>query len=615
MQGARIDAQQGSSLATNDGNVLLSATGNVTLERIDAGSAGVRIVGNRVDDGDAIGDSEVDIVAGQLAISAGDRIGLAANALETTVGTASLRAGAGHVFVTESDALVLDTVTVGVNRVGVDGAAAAQAAVAHSNSGSGAAFVLRTLDGSLASTAAGGAVSAAGNLLLRAGGTGSDLLIGGAVGSSAGHISLEAADQLQLAADVSATQASATVELLAGGALTQAEGTSIGTSNGHVSLQAGGAVTLERISAGAGRVSITGTSIVDGDADGDSEADVLANGVAFSASNGSIGAAANAIEVTTSTLSAAARNGGSVWLTETDAVNLDSVAVTVQRVGANGTVTAQASTQGNVSGATVVVRTLAGSLGSLTNGAVTAAGNLLLQAGGAGSDLVIGAAVTTSSGALSLDAGGALRLGSAVSNTGAGSVDLLARGGAFNQAQGSSVSTAGGNLALQASGTAIIEQLDAGAGKLRVSAAGIVDGDAAGDTEVDLLAAEAKLVSTAAIGAAGAGIETSVGLLAAQATGHLFITETDALQIGTLAVDVQRVLADGSTAAPVDAAIGGLSGQNVVLRTLDGALQTLGLAAVSASGNLLLAAGGSSRRPGDRLCGVGGRCPQPVGRA
>lgn len=592
VQGARIDAQQGSSLSTHNGNVLLAATGTVTLESVAAGAGAVRIAANRVEDGDATGDTEVDIVAAQLAITAGDRIGVGANALETTVGTASLRAGS-NVFVTETDALVLDTVTVGVNRVGADGAATAQAAVAQANN-TGAAFVLRTLGGNLTSTAAGGAVAAAGNLLLRAGGTGSDMLLGGAVASSAGHVSLDAADLLQLDANVGATQASATVDLLAGGALSQANGTSISTNNGHVLLQAGGAVTLELVSAGAGRVGITGTAIVDGDADGDSDADVLANGVSFAAGNGSIGTAANAIEVTTSTLSAAAQNGGGLWLTETDTVNLDSVAVTVQRVGANSTATAQASTQGNVSGATVVVRTLAGSLTSLTNGTVTAAGNLLLQAGGATSDLVIGAAVGTSSGALSLDAGRAITLNASVGNTGAGSVDLLARAGAFTQAQGTAVSTAGGNLALQAGGSATLEKLDAGAGKLRVVAAGIADGDAAGDSEADLLAAEAKLVSTAAIGAAGAAIETSVGLLAAQATGHVFITETDALQVGTLAVDVQRVLADGSTAAPVDATTGGLSGQDVVLRTLDGALQTLGLAAVSAAGNLLLAAGGSA---------------------
>lgn len=593
MRATRVDLQQNSLVSTGGGDVALVATGNVVVEKIDAGGGGVRIAGNRVDDGDATNDSEVDIIAGSLAITAGERIGLSANALETSVGTASLRA-TSNVFVTETDALTLDTVSVAVNHVGTGGAAVLQAAVGQSDN-TGTIVVLRTVEGSLDSTAAGGAVTATGNLLLEAGGAAADLTTRAAVTSTGGSISLKAGHRLEVNANIGT--AAGSIDLLAGENLVQAQGTSIAsTGNGHVSLEATtGSVTIEHVSTGAGRLQVAGTSIIDGDAAGDAEIDLLANGILFTATNGSVGSSGNAIETTTSTISAVAQQGGSVYVTETDALDVGSVSFSVNQVNSSGAATAHGNSQNGVSGTTVVVRALGGTLD--VKNAVEASGNLLLEAGGAG-NLIVGAQVRSTGGALSLVAGGAMTLNANVLGSYAhadGTVDLRSAG-AFTQAQGTTVSTAGGNLAVQAGGAATIEKLDAGSGKLRLVATGVIDGDAALSDDVDLIADTVKLEGANGIGATGAALEITAGTLAAKAAaGAIFLSESNALTVGSVAVDVRNVSADGS--APVqavtDTALVGLQGQNVVLQTLNGLLAIDTAGSVVATGNLLLTAGGT----------------------
>jgi hypothetical protein len=597
VRAGRVNLAEGSAVSTQGGDVAILATGNVTIESIDAGTGGVRIAGNRVDDGDALNDTEVDIVAARLAINATDRIGLSTNALETNVGAASIRAGAAA-FVTESNTLLLDTVSVTVNQVGTGGAATTPAAMVQSNNVA-TTFVLRTLAGSLTSTA-NGAITAGGNLLLDVGGATSDLTTGAEVKSTGGSISLHAGNRLLLNADVTTTTGSATIEMQAGADLVQAQTTSITTANGSVLLAATGSATIERISAGAGRVHVTGAAIVDGDSTvGDTEIDILANGVLLTATNGSVGEAGNALEATTSTLSAKASQGGSVFITETDGVDLGTVALSVNFIAANGVATLTSTgAQSGVTGADVVVRTLVGPLAVLAGNAVDATADLLLQAGGTG-DLTVGAQVRSTGGSLSLVAGGAMTLNASVLNTTAGAdgtVDLRAAG-AITQAQTLVASTAGANMAVESGGVATLSKLDAGSGNLRVSATSIVDADAPGADDADFIAAGLKLEATTAIGASGAALETTVTTLAANAAaGSIFLAETDALTVGSVQVDVRHV--DTAGAAPVqgaaDAALAGLSsGLTTVLQTVNGLLAIDAGAAVVTGGNLLLAAGGT----------------------
>ena len=68
----RINAQQGSAISAANANVqLLALGGSVTLESVAAGSGIVRISGTNIVDGDSgVGETEVDITAGQLLLTA-----------------------------------------------------------------------------------------------------------------------------------------------------------------------------------------------------------------------------------------------------------------------------------------------------------------------------------------------------------------------------------------------------------------------------------------------------------------------------------------------------------------------------------------------------------------
>ena len=582
----RIDAQQGSAIASANGNVqLLALGGSVALESVNAGTGTVRISGSSIIDGDiAAGETEVDIVGGQLLLTATSSAGTGANPLETTVGALSVSA-ASTVGIVESDGLVLDTVTASVDRVAADGTTSATAPVTQAHV-SGSTVTLRTLAGALSATA-GGAVTASGNVLLKAGGASGDMTLGASVGSSGGNISLDAGRDMTLAAAVATAGAGKTIDLQAAGALTQSQGSTLTTTNGHASLAAGGVLTIETVSAGIGRVSLGGSSIVDGDAAGDTEVDILAAGVRATATAGGIGSAANPLESTISTLSAVAT--GDVFVTETDALDLAVVSATINRVGSNGAdAPVTLSAQSHVSGATVVVRTLGGSLGSQATGAVSATGNLLLSAGGASSDLNLTSAVASSGGHVSLAAGQDIVLGANVSAAAGGqAVDLVA-GRNFTQAQGTAVTSAGGNIGLQAGGSATLETFNAGAGSVRIAAASVADGDtAANETEVDVTGASLQLVATGAVGAPTNALETTVGTLAASAGGNLFLAESDALGIAALAVDTQRVGTDGTSASTANATTSGLAAATAVVQAA-GAIDSVASVAITATGNLLL---------------------------
>ncbi|NML47853.1 LEPR-XLL domain-containing protein [Ramlibacter sp. G-1-2-2] len=585
--GGRIDAQQGSAIASGNGNVqLLALSGSVTLELVNAGTGTVRISGSSIIDGDTTtGETEVDIVADKLLLTATSSAGTGVNPLETTVNTLSVSAGS-TVGIVESDGLVLDTVTASVNRVAVDGTTAATTPVTQGNVG-GSTVTLRTLAGSLSATAAGGKVTATGNLLLKAGGATSDMTLGAAVSTTTGNISLDAGRDMSLAAALSTAGAGKTIDLLAGGALTQQQGSTLTTTNGHASLVAGGVLTIETISVGIGRVNISGSSIVDGDAAGDTEVDILAAGVRATATAGGIGSSGNALETTISTLSAVAT--GDVFITETDALDLAVVSATVNRVGNNGAdAVVTSGGQNNVSGATVVVRTLGGNLTNQATGVVSATGNLLLSAGGAASDLNLAAAVSSSGGDVSLAAGEDIILGANVTSTAPGkSIDLVA-GRNFTQAQGTTLQTNAGNIGLQAGGVATLETFNAFSGYVRIQAGSVVDGDTtANESEVDVSAFGLQLVTTGAVGASANALETTVQTLAASAGGNLFLANTGALNISALAIDTQRVGTDGVSTSTTNAATSGLSTATAVVQS-GGILESIASAAINASGNLLL---------------------------
>ncbi|QJW84606.1 hypothetical protein HK414_15795 [Ramlibacter terrae] len=338
-------------------------------------------------------------MAAELQLQAG-AVGTGANALETTVTRLAARAGAG-LFVDDSDALVIGATTVTVQRVGQDGVAVADAAANLNGIIGDAAAVVRATNGALTTATTTGTVTVAGNLLLQA--VGADLQVGAALASSNGNISLAAGQDLLLNAGVQAQGAGDTIDLVAARSIVQAQGTSVTANGGNIALATTtGTSTIELLAAGAGGVLVTGGSLIDGDAAGDTETDITA-AVLQILSGGAVGAAGAAVETSVGTL--AADVDGNVFLTEANALVVDGAELTVQRVAASGgdAATAGVLTAGLTGGGNVVLQTVAGSLSTTQDGSVQVAGNLLLKAGGAGSNLTLDGSVT-SDGSATIDA-------------------------------------------------------------------------------------------------------------------------------------------------------------------------------------------------------------------
>jgi hypothetical protein len=92
---------------------------------VTTGDVGVTATTGSILDG---GDQHADVKASGLRLVAGVGAGASSNALETEVGTLSARAGAGGLFVLESDAVTVGDVDVQALRVSVDGSSSSTSA-------------------------------------------------------------------------------------------------------------------------------------------------------------------------------------------------------------------------------------------------------------------------------------------------------------------------------------------------------------------------------------------------------------------------------------------------------------------------------------------------------
>ncbi|MBV5332440.1 hypothetical protein JZU54_02485, partial [bacterium] len=97
-----------------------------------------------------------------------------------------------------------------------------------------------------------GDISAAGNLLISAGATASDITLGGNITNTAGHTSLVAGRSILQNANITASGGAMTVDLQAtAGVVTMTDGTTLQTSGGNVRVSSVGDITLGSIDARA----------------------------------------------------------------------------------------------------------------------------------------------------------------------------------------------------------------------------------------------------------------------------------------------------------------------------------------------------------------------------
>lgn len=617
--GRSLDAVAGRDLhmaatataSTVDAAVLLTAVGSLTLSQVNAGTGNVGLVaGGQVIDGDADGDAGIDLQAGALALQAGGAVGASANALETQVATLAASSGAGGLFVTNSTALTVGSVPVAAQRVGSDSTAAAAPVLALQGAGSGSGdLVLVALAGDLQVTtgadlhSAGGAIrldAAAGGLSLAAA---VDSAFGLASGVTGGAVSLLAGAAVQLADAGDVRTAGGSLDIEAGTLLTMSAGSLADSGGGTLRAAAGGLATLGRLDAGGGAMSLLASSLRDAAGD-DDLADLSAASLRLeargTAAGDGVGTSSDAIETAIGRLAADVRGGG-LFLTQTGDLMLGSVAaVAVGRVQRDGSVVAAPLADAaldNLASPGALVLRATGTLQSGVGGAIGAGGNLLLAANGSAADLVLGADLAASAGAVSLQAGRDVALAGNLALGGSTRTLDIAAGRDLTQAQGSSATTTNGAMLLQAGGTVTLESLQAGTANVAVlaTAGDLLDGDAAGDADADITAGALRLSAGAGVGSAANALETSVGTLSlSAAAGGGFLVETSGLHITSVSADINRVVSDGSTSVVSSGAQDDLRSSGALTLTLlagdltvDGS-STSPAEAVAAGGALLL---------------------------
>ena len=584
----------GAQATTAGGDILYvnAVGGGITIGRLDAGSgrAGISSAGGILSAG---GTGGADITASEISLLAAQGIGTGADALETDTAALEAQAGLDGVFLQNAGAITVGPLAAQptANRVNTDGSlggTVATAAIGELSALADGAIVLTAAD----TITVDGNVNAAGtgNVLLQALGTG-NIDLNALAASAGGSVSILAAGNISMNAAGANLSSGGSLDVEAvGGSITMADGAIAATSGGNILMSATEDATLGGVHAGTGSVQVRAAtgSIIDG---GDAETDIIASAASLIAAN-AVGSGADAIDVMASDVAAEAGAGG-IFVAAAGGTEISSLAdFNVNRVGADGGITAQGSEAvdgfSTASDGAIVATADAGDL--TVNAAVTAggAGNVLLRSTTSG-EVILNQAVQSGSGNITVSAAELVQQNpDGDIATAGGDVHVASGTGPVVMFDGATTTTDGGNIRYEGGGDVFLGGLDAGAGAVHVDSAtgGILDG---GDTDVDVIAAHASF--SAPNGIIGI-LETSVDVMAAIASGEIIITDVNDVTVGSVApVEVQSVSPDGGTTAVSSTAMDGLTtttAGSIVLQTLDGDLMVDSSISAGGAGNVLL---------------------------
>ncbi|WP_232504079.1 LEPR-XLL domain-containing protein, partial [Thiomicrospira microaerophila] len=619
IQASEITMTDGAVTTAGSGNIRYHAEGAIALGQLTT-AGNISLTASNITDNN--GETN-NLTADQLRIvtfgtADGQGAGTGANHLKINVAklAADIKGtGTGGLYLTEANALQIGTLdAINVNQVGTDGVTlVATTDAAQSNLSSASHLVLQTLAGSLTTQAAGGAITAAGNMLIKAGGNSSDLTLGASLTNTAGHTSLEAGQDILLNANISVTADTKTIDLKAGDDIIMAENTSITSTNGNIRLEAENTnnddegvngIALRTINAGSAHVALMAGeagSIVDA-ADTDA-VNITASGLILKAGY-ALGSGTNHINTTVATLSASAGSGG-MFVTETNTLVVGQVDFNISRVGFNAEVPE-----------VNLIQSLQEDLRTTGNGAlalVIKAGKLTLNAGteqpglvasGSGNVLLdikdgefeANAAIDAGTGSISIHSSGKQTYASAgdITTRKTGTIDI--RASAISMTNGAVTTAGSGNIRYHAEGAIALGQLTT-AGNISLSASTITDNN--GDTN-NLTANQLRIVTTGEDAGMGAGtggnhLEINVAKLAADikgtGAGGLYLTASQGLTIGLLgAISVNQVNTAGLTPESInDAALSKLNSQaHLVIVSAGSVISESTNGDITAAGNILI---------------------------
>ncbi|MDF1822646.1 MAG: LysM peptidoglycan-binding domain-containing protein, partial [Alcanivoracaceae bacterium] len=583
-----VDAQGGAitmadgTVSTVTGNIHYLATGNILLSSLSGADVLVDAGGSIIDNGDA----DVDVIATNAQLRAGASIGEPDGTnngpIDTTVTGLAASAGTGSIWVSETDDLVIDDLaTIDVLRVNLDntttnqvGGTLAGATAAQDLAIEAGGAILVDVDAPVDATA--------GDLLLDA--QGGNLSLQATVNAGANASLLTSADLLQ--GSLGDVTAGGTVDADAAGAIDMTDGATT-VATGNVRYLAAGNILVGSLSGDNVRVESTAGSIVD---NGETDVDIIATTAQLQAQNsiGEPNASNNGLlETTVGTLGALANTGG-IYIDESDALVIGSVpAIDVLRVGINDTAINQPGgvLAGAFAGDDVIIRTN----GDLTvdNGVTAIAGDMLLRS--QTGNMQLNAAVTATAGNATIDVVSGTLGQSADGDISAGGDIYVDANGAITMDDGA-VSNATGNLFYGSGADLLIASLVAS--DVLVDVTGSITDN--GETDVDVVAITTQLRAGASIGEAdgtnNGPLETTVTTLAATAgTGNIYVSETDALDIGSVAaIDVNSVGLNAGSSLNTGALLeGAVAAQNLKVETVNGGL-TVSNAVDATAADLLL---------------------------
>ena len=475
---AMADGKKASSLIVgNTGAVSFTAAQAITVSLIEAGGTiSLTATNGAITDGLTGTNPNLDGETATVTLTAGAGIGTGASPIQTRVDRlAASVTTSGGLFIREATSLRIFS---GTNTFAVDLSAPSANMNISTVNGS------ITVEKGIRSTG----TTSGGNLRLEtaetAEGTASDanIDIRAEISSAKGSISLTSADDVVTtsAGKVQTTATAQTVDILAAGAITMNASSQVLTTDGNQRLEAqGGSVTLGRLSAsGTGNVTVKASvGIFDGDADAlvPQTINVTANNVRLDAGT-AIGTGSNAIETSVSLMAAKSSSGG-IYLNESNAVTVGSVAaITVNRIDNLGAASSTVSDSGALAGITpssgaALVLTTGGKL--TVNSALTAAGAGHVRIDVTG-DLDLNALLDAGSGNVTVLASGILTQAAAgdIVTTGTGTVDV--QGGTIVMNDGATVGTGSGNIRYVATGTMSLGALST-TGDVSLSASSITD--------------------------------------------------------------------------------------------------------------------------------------------
>ncbi|MHC5112547.1 MAG: beta strand repeat-containing protein, partial [Planctomycetota bacterium] len=561
----------------------------------------------------------VNIIGDDLRLDAQGSIGEVDDPIDTTVNTMAAVAETGSTYVYESDALTIGTVApITVNRVALE-STIADVTDAADLSGSTAFLNAKTetINGTL--TVDDPVLATIGDAQLAANGAGSDLDINATV-TSGQNTTLLARNSILQSGNVTA---GGTIDAEAfDGSILMDPDTSSTAANNNIRYTAEVDVELGILDAGTGSVAVTATTgdirdvqddLVDRDADGFATnttrtVNIYGTDLRMDAA-GSIGEADDPLDTEVATLAAVAGTG-SVYVYESDALTIGTVApVTVNRVALESTV-ADVTDAGDMVGVTggtnAKVETIGGTL-TVDDPVLAVSNDAQLAANGAGSDLDINATVTSGRHTTILGRNDILQ---SADVTAGGTIDAEAFDGSILMDPFVTSDADDDNIRYTAEVDVELGILDAGTGNVGIIAStgdirdvqdDLVDRDGEGFASnagrtVNVYGSDLRMDAAGNIGEAGDPIDTEVATMAAVAgTGSIYVYESDDLTIGTVApVTVNRVALESTLADVTDAAdlSGSTAGVNAKTETINGSL-TVDDPVLATTGDVQLAANGT----------------------